>query len=106
MKCTGISKNGQPCGSVALRGEDRCLFHSESDRARELRKKSHQCVGNVTRKELTRVLTKDFRAAADKDDEESRRVRLKIAPILHDLINEATQLSKLKRLAKERGLLR
>lgn len=104
-KCIATALSGQQCGCWALKGETECLFHSKSERAAELRRKAHHPGGFISRRELLRTLTKDFRELASKTDEESRRQRLRLVPLLHEMINETQQLAKLKRLAKEKGLL-
>jgi len=105
MKCQATTKLGQPCGVPALVSEDRCLFHSSSERAKEHRRRAHEPGGYVSRRELLRIVSADFRYYATKTDDASRKERLKIFPLLHELINEQQQLSKLKRLAKEKGLI-
>src|SRR3990172_100112 len=38
QKCAFVNPtSGKPCGAWVLTGEDYCLFHSQSDRAKELR---------------------------------------------------------------------
>jgi len=88
-----------------LKGEDKCLFHSRSEVAQGYRRRAHVLGGFVSRRELLRIVTKDFRDLASKNDAESQRQRLRLIPLLSQLINETTQLSKLKRLAKEKGLI-
>jgi len=105
MKCTATNKSGQPCGVPALKGEERCLFHSSSETALGYRRRAHEPGGFVSRKELLRIVSADFRYYATKTDDASRKERLKIFPLLHELINEQQQLGKLKRLAKEKGLI-
>jgi hypothetical protein len=105
MLCQALNSKGQPCEVYALKGEDRCLFHSTSEKAKALREKAHHPGGFISRQELLRTLTKDFRELASRTDEESRRQRLRLVPLLHELINETQQLAKLKKLAKEKGLL-
>ncbi len=105
MKCQGLTRAGQPCGVPALRGEDRCLFHSDSETAVGYRKRSHDLAGVVSRKELLRIVTKDFRDLATKSDEKSQAARLRLAPLLSQLINETQQLGRLKKLAREKGLI-
>lgn len=104
-KCIATALSGQPCAVYALKGEDQCLFHSQSERAKSLREKAHHPGGFISRRELLRTLTKDFRDLASKTDEQSRRERLRLAGILHELVNEQTQLNRVKRLAREKGLL-
>jgi len=104
MRCTAITKSGQPCGCPPLRGEELCLFHSQSETAVGYRRRAHEAGGYVSRKELLRIVTKDFREFAAGTDKESQRQRLRLIPLLSQLINETQQLSKLKRLAKEKGL--
>lgn len=106
MKCTATAKSGKPCGVPALVSEDRCLFHSESAAAVAHRKRSHELGGFVSRRELLRIVTKDFRDLATKTDKESQQQRLRLLPILRELINEQQQLGKLKKLAKQQGILK
>jgi hypothetical protein len=101
MKCQALSNKGKPCGCFALKGEDYCIFHSKSERAQALRKKG----GFVSRKELLRVLTRDFRELASRTDEASRSDRLRLAYLLHELVNEQQQWNRIKRLAREKGLI-
>ena len=105
MRCQALTKSGQPCGVPTLRGEDRCLFHSKSETALQHRRRAHQLGGFVSRRELLRIVTKDFRYYATKTDDASRKERLKLVPLLSQLINETQDLARLKRLAKERGLI-
>jgi len=88
-----------------LRNESYCLFHSQSETAVGYRRRAYEAGGFVSRRELLRIVTKDFRDLASKNDAESQRQRLRLIPLLSQLINETTQLSKLKRLAKEKGLI-
>jgi len=105
MRCQALTRTGQPCGVPALKGEDCCLFHSDSETAQSYRKRAHEQAGYVSRRELLGIATKDFRDLAAKTDAESQRQRLRLIPLLSQLINETQQLSKLKRLAKEKGLI-
>jgi hypothetical protein len=105
MKCQAMTKSGQPCLCPALVSEDRCLFHSRSAAAIAHRQRGHEPGGFVSRRELLRIVTKDFRDLASKNDAESQRARLRLVPLLSQLINETQQLSKLKKLAKEKGLI-
>jgi len=38
--CTATTKSGKPCPVPSLKGENVCLFHSKSDKAREYRGRS------------------------------------------------------------------
>jgi hypothetical protein len=106
MKCKALTKSFQTCGVPALHGEEFCLFHSSSERAKEYRRRAHEPgTGYVSRREMLRQLTRDFRDLDGKTDAKSKAARLRLVPLLTSLINEQTQLSKLKRLAKEKGLI-
>lgn len=37
QKCNFIKEDGTKCGAHALKGEDRCIFHSDSDAAEKAR---------------------------------------------------------------------
>jgi len=37
MRCSAINKEGNPCEMSALKGEERCLSHSNSERAKKSR---------------------------------------------------------------------
>jgi hypothetical protein len=104
-KCQAVTAKGQKCEVWALKGEDFCLFHSNSDRAKEIRKRAWKPSTFITRREIFRQLSKDFRALADRTDEASRKERLKLAGILHQMVNEQAELNRIKRLAREKGLL-
>ena len=106
MKCSATTRAGQRCGVPALRGEDRCLFHSSSEQALAHRRRAHEPgTGYVSRREMLIQLTRDFRDLEGKTDEKSKAARLRLVPLLTSLINEQMQLSKLKRLAREKGLI-
>ena len=105
--CMALTPSGKPCGGWPLKGEDRCLMHSRSAKAQEIRRKANERkVGTfVSRRELLKNLTADFRALVGRTDDASRRERSRLASILHQLLTEQQQISKIKRLAKEKGLL-
>ena len=107
IKCKSLTKQGTPCQTAPLKGEELCLYHSKSATALAHRKKCRDSVShsNISRRELIRQLTKDFRALEGKDDDKSRSERLRIVPLLHALLNEQQDLGKLKKLAKEKGLI-
>jgi len=104
LKCRAVTSKGERCSCPVLKGETLCLFHSQSERAKALRKQPKKGPG-ISRRELFLSLSRDYRELAAKTDEQSRRERLRMAPLLHELINEVQELSKLKKLAKEKGLL-
>ncbi len=104
-RCQAINAKGTPCGVSALRGEDFCLFHSQSENAKIYRARAKNITLAISRRELMNQLTKDYRELAGKSDEKSLAARLRLAPLLHELINERTQLNRLHRLAKEKGLI-
>ena len=106
-RCSAITKRGTLCGVWALKGEDCCLFHSRSEKAREWRRKANELTSGrfITRKELLRQLSRDFRALADRTDDTSRRERQRLGSLIHELLKEREELYKIKRLAKEKGLL-
>ena len=105
IRCTSLTKSGHPCACPALKGEYLCLFHSKSEKAKAIRKRAHLPGGFISRRELLRTLTKDFRDLASKTDEASRKERLRLVGILHQLVNEQQEISRIKRLAREKGLL-
>ena len=105
MKCQALTKSGRPCGVPALKGEEYCLFHSRSETAVGYRRRAHVLGGFVSRRELLRIVTKDFRELATKSDEKSQAARLRLVPLVSQLINETQQLGRLKKLAREKGLL-
>ena len=107
VRCMAQTKKGEPCSCPALRGEYFCLFHSQSEKAREGRRKANELTSGrfITRKELLRQLSRDFRALADRTDDTSRRERQRLGSLIHELLKEREELYKIKRLAKEKGLL-
>ena len=106
-RCMALTPSGKRCGGWPLQGEDRCLMHSRSAKAQEIRRKANERkIGTfITRKELLKNLTADFRALVGRTDDSSRKERSRLASILHQLLTEQQQLSKIKKLARERGLL-
>jgi len=82
-------------------------MHSQSAKAQEIRRKANERkVGTfITRKELLKSLTADFRALVGRADDASRRERQRLASLLHEMVREQQQLSKIKRLAREKGLI-
>jgi hypothetical protein len=105
IRCTSLTKSGHPCACPALKGEYLCLFHSKSEKAAEIRKRAHNPGTFISRRELLKTLSRDFRELASRTDEASRKERQRLASLLHELTSEVQQLSKIKRLAKEKGLL-
>ena len=105
-RCIATTLAGGLCNGYTLKGELYCLFHSKSERARELRRKAS--AGRdvvVTRREMLRALSADFRSLVGKNDDASRRERNRLASLLQQLLSEQQQLSRIRRMAKEKGLL-
>ncbi|MGD1010597.1 MAG: hypothetical protein ABR951_10645 [Candidatus Aminicenantales bacterium] len=102
MYCTAIKADGTKCQALALAGEDQCLFHSRSDRAKKARLASRPKKA-MSRRELLRELTADFRnvAHAEIDENEKLRIRGKLAALIHDLINEVENLREIEAMARE-----
>jgi hypothetical protein len=102
MYCTAIKPDGTKCKAIALDGEDKCLFHSRSDRAKKARLVSRPKKA-ISRRELLRELTADFRNVAhtEIDENEKLRIRAKLASLLHDLINEVENLREIEAMARE-----
>jgi hypothetical protein len=102
MYCKANTLRGEKCKALALEGEDYCLFHSRSDRAKKARLVSRPKKA-MSRRELLRELTADFRnvAIADIDENEKLRIRAKLAALIHDLINEVEDLKEIEAMARE-----
>jgi len=102
MYCKANTLKGEKCKALALEGEEYCLFHSRSDRARKARLASRPKKA-MSRRELLRELTADFRnvANAEIDENEKLRIRSKLAALLHDLINEVENLKEIEAMARE-----
>jgi len=105
--CRALTRRGTPCGVWTLKGEEHCLFHSQSLRAAALRKKAQQAAQGhfVTRRQLLLQLSKDFHALIGREDATSRRERQRLGSLIHELLKEREQLNKIRRLAQEKGLL-
>ena len=102
MYCKANTLKGEKCKALALEGEECCLFHSRSDRAHKARLASRPKKA-ISRRELLRELTADFRnvANAEIDENEKLRIRSKLAALLHDLINEVENLKEIEAMARE-----
>ena len=103
-RCEALKPDGNRCNIPALRGENRCLFHSKSDQAKAFRKKAGQ-KSIVSRRELLWTLTRDLRALKNDDSEKAIRLRLQLVPLLSQLVNELEDLAKIRRYAKDKGIL-
>jgi len=106
-RCSALTPSGKRCGGWPLQGEEFCLMHSQSAKAQEIRRQANKKkIGTfITRKELLKNLSRDFRSLVGKDDDASRRERSRLASLLNQLLAEQQQISKIKRLAKEKGLI-
>jgi hypothetical protein len=105
-QCTHVKADGQRCKTGALKNEEFCLFHSKSDQVKEIRKRAARLPDKVIgRKELLRALSNDFKALAGKKDAGSQIQRTKLAALIIQLKGEMDDLSKIRRVAKEKGLL-
>lgn len=103
MRCKKLKADGSQCGCFSLHNEEFCLFHSKSEAARQHRKSAHKA-GIVGRVELLRSLSEDFRALRNKQDTKSRELRLRIIIVIRELKSEVDELSKIRRLVREKGL--
>lgn len=102
MYCKANTLKGEKCKALVMDGEEYCLFHSRSDRAKKARLVSRPKKA-ISRRDLLRELTADFRNVANAgiDENEKLRIRAKLAALLHDLINEMENLREIESMARE-----
>ena len=81
MRCTATTKTGDPCKANALYEEDKCIFHSQSARARGLRSKRKPLAKEDMIKELREQLKKVKKSEADAL-EISKEVRMLLVQIM------------------------
>lgn len=102
-KCKVIAKKtGKKCTVHALHGEEFCIFHSNSEAAKKYRK-AKRSKHRVSREELIRVLTQEFRNLDTEVKNPTERIRLKskIGSMLMELLQEVENLKDLERQIKE-----
>ena len=81
-RCTARTKSGEQCRNFALHGEDKCITHSQSPRARGARKRRKILSREDMILELQRQLRKVKRLEREEDSlEVSREVRMLLAQI-------------------------
>ncbi len=74
MRCAAARKDGQPCQAFAIRDDDKCLFHSGSESARELRRGPGRFLG---RRKLLAELAKDYAAVEGTSIPKAEKIRLR-----------------------------
>jgi len=104
MRCKSTNQKGKPCGAPALRGEEFCLFHSQSDRAKEIRAKIRH-PKSITKQMLLRALARDFDAIKNDQSKEAREERQRLSSLILRVMNEIAQFQKIKKAAIEMGLI-
>jgi len=62
-RCSAKNRNGEQCKTFALKGEDKCVWHSNSEKAKKSKNKPFEIKSNrdlilVLQKELNRVRKK------------------------------------------------
>lgn len=90
MQCTAIAAwSGQRCRAYCLQGEDKCLMHSESERARHERSKIKLFTKSQMVVELQRQLRKVRESNTIDALEKSKEIRSLITQI-NELISSET----------------
>jgi len=95
---------GERCKVHSLKNEEFCLFHSESEEARRIRKGSRP-KQNSTREELLRTLTADLRNTKNLEDiseSEKIRIRSRLASQISNLLDSLDEIGELRRLAAKK----
>ena len=98
-----ICATGKQCKCHTLSGEEYCLFHSHSERAKKYRKVSRP-KNRISREELLRELTKEFRNLGkneDISDGEKHKLRAKLGTMIMSLLDQVDRIDELEELAKE-----
>ena len=102
-QCKAKTKKGIACLTRSLKGEDFCLFHSRSKKAKELLEEGRRKPKSLmSRENLLRHLTKEIEKC-DKIKEDQTRIRLKnsLAEKIIFLQSELQKISELEKLIKQ-----
>lgn len=96
-QCEATKADGLACGGWALRGEKYCLSHSQSERAKDIRKARAEN-RMLSRENMMRNLMKEFKAL-DIVEDTKERVRLKTI-LTGQIIKLRSEIEKLDELEK------
>jgi hypothetical protein len=102
-QCEARKADGLPCKGWALRGEKYCLSHSQSQRAKDIRKARAEN-RMLSRENMMRDLMREFKNL-DVVEDVKERVRLKtiLTGQIVKLRSEIEKLDELEALIKEKG---
>ena len=103
-RCKAIAQaTGQRCQTQALLGEEFCIFHSKSEQAKKYSQVSRP-KNRISREELLRGLTKDFRNLEKNEDikqGEKQKLRAKLGRMVMILLDQVDRIDELEELARE-----
>jgi len=104
-RCEAKLKNGDFCGVPTLKGEEFCLGHSKSHKAKKARLKgAKRPKSYVSTEELLRLLSKEIRIADGiKDDEKRMRIKAGLADKIIPLLDKIDNIKDLEKLILDNG---